>query len=75
MLTLFHSAGVVAGPEEISMLTSIYDTVCREHGLKRGSTEADDLARAVMSLFEAGLTDETEIFESVNEFMRRKSIR
>jgi hypothetical protein len=75
MCTSFRSSGVVADPEEINMLTRVYDAVCRDHSVRSGTTEADDLARAALSLFEAGLTDETEIFESLNEFLSRKTRR
>ena len=47
----------VAYPDDLVLLKRIYDQVCEERGIARGSSEASDLAIEAMKLFSAGIFD------------------
>jgi hypothetical protein len=57
---LISSTGI-AYPEDLEMLSSVFDHFCREHQIKPESSEATELARVIISLFEAGLCEEAAI--------------
>lgn len=63
----------VAYPGDMQHLKRIYDDLCHERGFFDGSQAAEDLARATMSLFSQGISDETEIRESIALYLGRKS--
>ncbi|TIQ34435.1 MAG: hypothetical protein E5X48_18900 [Mesorhizobium sp.] len=51
----------VAYPDDLVLLKRIYDQVCEERGITRGSPEASELAIEAMKLFSAGIFDEDAI--------------
>ncbi|RWA73250.1 hypothetical protein [Mesorhizobium sp.] len=51
----------VAYPDDLVLLKRIYDQVCEERGIPRGSSEASELATEAMKLFSAGIFDEDTI--------------
>lgn len=51
----------VAYPDDLVLLKRIYDEVCDERGISRGSPEASELAIEAMRLFSAGIFDEDSI--------------
>ncbi|AZO25406.1 MULTISPECIES: hypothetical protein [unclassified Mesorhizobium] len=51
----------VAYPDDLVLLKRIYDQVCEERGIARGSPEASELAIEAMKLFSAGIFDEDAI--------------
>jgi hypothetical protein len=69
----FRSSSGIAYPSDITVLKQVFDRVCQENDIKCGSRAADDVARALMSLFGAGVHDEIELLDSMKEFMLRNS--
>ncbi|THF58552.1 hypothetical protein [Ollibium composti] len=69
----FKSSPGIAYPSDMTVLKQVFDRVCQENDIKCGSRAADDVARALMSLFGAGMHDETELLDSMKEFMLRNS--
>jgi hypothetical protein len=69
----FRSSSGIAYPSDMTVLKQVFDRVCRENDIKCGSRAADDVARALMSLFGAGVHDEIELLDSMKEFMLRNS--
>ena len=67
----FKSSSGIAYPSDMTVLKQVFDRVCQENSIKCGSRAADDVARALMSLFGAGMHDETELLGSMKEFMLR----
>ncbi|TIS61731.1 MAG: hypothetical protein E5W93_06670 [Mesorhizobium sp.] len=51
----------VAYPDDLVLLKRIYDQVCEERGITRGSPEASELAIEAMKLFSAGIFDEDTV--------------
>lgn len=53
----FKSTTGIAYPSDMTVLKLVFDRVCKDYDIKSGSRDADDVARAAMSLFGAsGLT-------------------
>ena len=48
-------------PSELAYLTRIFDDVCVERGLTRGSSAADTLAAEMIQLYQLGVKDEQSI--------------
>lgn len=69
----FHSTNGIAYPEDIKRLREVFDRFCAENGLASGSAEADDLGKAIMSLFAAGVGEETALQDSLTEYLRRRT--
>jgi len=69
----FKSSSGIAYPSDMTVLKQVFDRVCQENDIKCGSRAADDVARALMSLFGAGMHDGTELLDSMKEFMLRNS--
>jgi hypothetical protein len=69
----FVSAKGIAYPSDLRVLKQVFDRVCRENHIEESTLGADDLAQAAMSLFRAGVLDETELTVSLHEFIKRKS--
>lgn len=69
------STSGAAYPDDLKLLKVIYDDICTERGLKRGSAAAENLARAAMDLFSEGVFDEADIRESLRRFLERKELR
>jgi hypothetical protein len=69
----FKSSPGIAYPSDMAILKQVFDRVCQENDIKRGGRASDDVARALMSLFGAGVHDETELLDSMKEFMLRNS--
>ena len=61
----------IAYPGDMQLLKQVFDRICRQHHVEEGSRDAENVARAAMSLFQAGVFDETELIASLEEFMRR----
>ncbi|WP_192256347.1 hypothetical protein [Mesorhizobium silamurunense] len=55
------SKSSVAYPDDLVLLKRIYDQVCEERGITRGSPKASELAIEAMKLFSAGIFDEGTI--------------
>jgi hypothetical protein len=68
-----HTPSGIAYPEDMQRLREMFDRFCRENGLVNGSAEAEDLAKAVMSLFAVGVDEETALLDSLAEYSRRKT--
>jgi len=68
----FHSSNGIAYPRDLQLLTEIFDCICKENGFEKGSSDAEDIGRAAMSLFAAGVFDEPEIKASLAEYIKRK---
>lgn len=66
----FHSRNGIAYPKDMEHLRQVFDKFCREHGLTKGSADADDVGRAVMSLYAAGVIEEDALLDSLAEFLR-----
>ena len=69
----FRSSSGIAYPSDMTVLKQVFDRVCQENDIKCGSRAADDVARALMSLFGAGMHDGTELLDSMKEFMLSNS--
>ncbi|RWM31670.1 hypothetical protein [Mesorhizobium sp.] len=61
MIKAHVSTSGVAYPDDLVLLKAIYDQVCEERGITRGSPEASELAIEAMRLFSAGIFDEDTI--------------
>jgi hypothetical protein len=61
MKGLFISSRGIAYPEDLEVLSAVFDHFCQDHQIKPGSPEATEIARVIISLFEAGLCDEVAI--------------
>ncbi|RWM07871.1 MAG: hypothetical protein E5X80_21270 [Mesorhizobium sp.] len=61
MIKAHVSTSGVAYPDDLVLLKRIYDQVCEERGITRGSPEASELAIEAMRLFSAGIFDEDTI--------------
>lgn len=73
MAVLHLSTSSVAYPDDLELLKEIYDDICDKRGLHCGSCAAEDLARATMDLFAQGVVDESEIRESLELYLGRRS--
>jgi hypothetical protein len=71
----FHSTSGIAYPTDLTLLSKVFDRLCREHGFSKADLEAEDLGKAAMSLFAAGISDEDELLASLKEYLSRKSGR
>jgi hypothetical protein len=60
-------------PDDMKVLKQVFDRACRENHIEEGSKDAEKIAQAAMSLFQAGVFDETELTASLGEFIRRRS--
>lgn len=65
-----HPANGIAYPNDMTVLKQVFDQVCREYCIS--AEDADDLARVTMSLFNAGMTDEVKLRESLIEYLARR---
>ncbi len=63
----------IAYPGEIRLLKEVFDRFCEDHRIEGGGRDAEEIARAIMSLFRAGVFDEVELRESLEEFQRRRT--
>ncbi|HEV2506703.1 MAG TPA: hypothetical protein VGV39_26765 [Mesorhizobium sp.] len=63
----------IAYPDDLKLLTRVYEDIRRQRGIECGSTAAEDLSRAVMDLFAQGLSEEADIRESLDAYLSRKS--
>ncbi|HEV2505955.1 MAG TPA: hypothetical protein VGV39_22955 [Mesorhizobium sp.] len=68
-----HFTSGIAYPDDLTLLREIYDDICLQRGFHCGSCAAEDLARATMNLFGQGVIEETEIRESLDIYLGRKS--
>ncbi len=50
----------IAGPEQLSVLTKVFEEHCRAHGIVDGAGK-DDVARLIMSLFRNGASTTEEL--------------
>lgn len=62
----------IAYPDEMKVLYQTFESVCKDLHVPKGSPEAERLAQAAMSLFQAGVSDETALRASLTEFLKRK---
>lgn len=69
----FKSTSGIAYPSDMTVLKQVFDRICQENHVASGSRDADDIARAAMSLFGAGVHDETELREGLKEFVLRRA--
>ncbi|PLP59433.1 hypothetical protein CYK37_08900 [Mesorhizobium loti] len=74
-MAIFHSSTGAAYPDDLKLLKDIYDDICTQRGLRRGSAAAEILAREAMDLFSQGVFDEADIRESLKLFLERKELR
>ncbi len=74
-MVIYHSSTGAAYPDDLKLLKDIYDDICTQRGLTRGSVAAENLARAAMDLFSQGVFDEADIRESLKRFLERKELR
>jgi hypothetical protein len=66
------SSGIVY-PDDRKLLKQVYDRICRENHVEEGSKDAEKIAQAAMSLFQAGVFDEDELRAGLGEFIKRRS--
>lgn len=66
------NSGIVY-PDDMKLLKQVYDRICLEHHVEEGSKDAEKIAQAAMSLFQAGVFEEAELMTGLNEFIRRRS--
>jgi hypothetical protein len=71
----YYSSIGIAHPDELKLLNEVFDLICREYGLQRESPEAEDIGRAAISLFSAGVLNEAELVTSLREYLRRQTGR
>lgn len=69
------STSGAAYPDDLKLLKVVYDDICVQRGLRRGSAAAEDLAKAAMDLFSRGVFDEADIRESLRSFLQQKERR
>lgn len=74
-MVISHSSTGVAYPDDLKLLKDIYDDICTQRGLARGSVAAENLARSAMDLFSQGVFDEADIRESLKFFLERKELK
>lgn len=75
MVIRHSSTSGAAYPDDLKLLKVIYDDICTQRGLSRGSTAAENLAREAMDLFSQGVFDEADIRESLKLYLERKEPR
>lgn len=68
----FGLSSGIGYPEDLSLLNRIFDRFCADYEIKIGGPEAEKIAQATMSLFQAGISNEAEIRASLEEFHRRR---
>ena len=71
----FHYTSGIAYPSDLTILSRVFDRLCREYGFSKEDVEAEDLGKAAMSLFAAGIFEEDELLASLKEYLSRKSSR
>jgi hypothetical protein len=73
MKGLFISSRGIAYPEDLEILSAAFDHFCQDHHIEPEGPEGTELARTIMSLFEAGLCDEAAI-RSVLDSMKNGTL-
>jgi len=66
------SSGIVY-PDDMKLLKQVYDRICRENHVEEGSKDAEKIAQAAISIFQAGVFDEDELRAGLGEFIKRRS--
>ena len=74
MAMLYFADGGVAFPEDLRRLKKIYDDLCFKHQISPTSGTAEDLAKATMHVFSAGVHDEAAIRERLLRFLRQRPV-
>jgi len=69
----FKSPSGIAYPSDMTILGVVFDRICQENGIRRDSRAGDDVARALMSLFSAGVHEEAELLDGMQEFMLNRT--
>jgi hypothetical protein len=71
----FHYTSGIAYPSDLTLLSKVFDRLCREHGFSKADLEAEDLGKAAMSLFVDGIFEDDELLARLKEYLSRKSGR
>jgi hypothetical protein len=61
MKGLFVSSSGIAYPEDMEILRAVLNRFCKDHHVSGDGHEAAEIARTIISLFQAGLCDEPRI--------------
>lgn len=57
--------GGILGPADLALLQRVFDQLCSERHLTENDTEQrEDLAGEIVSAFQSGITDETDLLQS-----------
>lgn len=72
--SFFPFYGIVS-PENMTRLERVFEQICRDHYIEKGSQEAEDIARAAVSVASAGVSDETDLAAALTEFIKRRAGR
>jgi hypothetical protein len=58
----YVSKSGLAYPDDLTLLTRVYDRICAERGLRHGCSEAAELAAMAMDLFRRGVFEEEALY-------------
>ena len=72
MKGLSVSSSGIGYPDDLHHLKQVFDRFCKVHQIEANSTDAEMVAQATMSLFQAGVSEEAELLASLEEFQKRR---
>ncbi|MCV3209988.1 hypothetical protein OHD62_19285 [Mesorhizobium sp. YC-39] len=58
---MFRNCHCGIQPEEIQLLQRVFDQLCADVGLQRGSEEAELIGASLIEMFQAGVRDEARL--------------
>jgi hypothetical protein len=68
----FVSTSGIAYPDDMELLKRVFDRFCEAHQIIQGGTDAEEIAQAAMSLFQAGVFDEAALWKHLSEFHKQR---
>lgn len=57
--------GTVAGPHQVAILAHVVDAHCRHAGITPGTIEHENIATAIVGLYEMGFRSESELLAAL----------
>lgn len=70
----FCASAGIAYPEDLELLQQVFDRVCVEYKVKRGSIQAELVAQTAISLFNDGVLEEAALLAGLEAFLKQSRI-
>lgn len=70
----FSASAGIAYPEDLELLQQVFDRICSDHKVKRGSIQAELVAQTAISLFHDGVLEEAALLAGLEAFLKQSRI-